>query len=257
MSDREKDVMVYHYDPRRRIFLVSLHLENRPGALGNLADLLGVRGMNILEGYFGGISSGPKGVLSFFVETTNRMMDANWLKDFIETSVFVSDVVVKPSVEGFIVDSLNFPLTWNTGDRAVMMRIAGVRAVLDAAKSGPDGERLVYEQGFNYGKAAWLDMMSVYRPNTREGWAEELRIYVATGWGQIDLLELDFRARWAKVRMREGFECAGLRTGRPESNFIRGHLAGAFSAYFGTDVGAFETKCSSMGHPYCEYEIRP
>ena len=69
MVTRDKEVMVFHYDPKKKVFLVSLHLENEPGALGNLADLLAVRGMNILEGFFGGMSSEPKATVSFFVET--------------------------------------------------------------------------------------------------------------------------------------------------------------------------------------------
>ncbi|HYC26575.1 MAG TPA: hypothetical protein VEB67_00970, partial [Nitrososphaerales archaeon] len=95
MSERDKDVMIYHFEPKRRIYLVSLHLENKPGALGNLADLLAVRGMNILEGFFGGMAYGPNATLSFFVETSNKMMDEKWLKDFLSSSVYASDVEVK------------------------------------------------------------------------------------------------------------------------------------------------------------------
>ena len=257
MSDREKDVMVYHYEPKRRIYLVSVHIENRPGALGNLADRLGVRGMNILEGYFGGVIGDAKPVMSFFVETTNQQMDAEWLKDFIKTSLYVSDVVVKAPIEGFLVDSINFPLTWNTGDRAIMMRMEGARAMLNAAKSVPNGEMVVYEQGFDYGKTAWSDLMTVFRPKTREGFMEELKIYSATGWGLVELVELDFKARRSKIRVREGFECVGMTTGKAEGNFFGGHLAGALSAYFGIDVRAVERKCVSKGDGYCEFDIAP
>jgi len=79
-EDRNKDVMVYRYDPKRKYFLVSLHLENQPGALGSLANLLGIRGIDILEGYFGGISSGTKGNVSFFLESANQRRDEGWLR---------------------------------------------------------------------------------------------------------------------------------------------------------------------------------
>jgi len=259
MDGRNKDVMVYRFDPRRKYFLVSLHLENKPGELGNLANLLGIRGINILEGFFGGIGQGPKGNVSFFVESTNERMDENWLKDFLGSSVGVSDVEVKPAVEGFLCDSLNFPITWNNGDRAVLMRVEGLRAMLDAVKTADPigGKNSVYAQGYTYGNAAWGNLFGTHRPKTKEGLAEMLTIYVATGWGKLELLELSPGKSTARLRVRDGFECVGLSTGEPESHFIRGHLAGAFTVCFGREVRALETKCVSRGDPYFEFEISP
>jgi uncharacterized protein len=256
---KNKDVMVYRYDPKKKYFLVSLKLENQPGALGNLANMLGIRGINILEGYFGGISYGSKGNVSFFLESTNQRMDEDWLKDFLQSSVYVSDVEVRSGVDGFLTDTLNFPLTWNTGERAVLMRIEGLRAMLDAvmATDPANGEQNIYVQGFNYGKSSWQYLLNVYRPKTKEGLAELLGIYAAAGWGKPELVELDVARMKARVRMREGFECADFSTGKPESHFVRGHLAGTLSAFFGLDVKAEETKCTSAGDDYCEFVISP
>jgi predicted hydrocarbon binding protein len=259
MADRNKDVMVYRYDPKKKYYLVSLHLENKPGALGNLANLLGIRGINILEGFFGGMSYGSKANVSFFLETTNLQLDEGWVKDFLTSSVYVSDVEVKSGVEGFLCDSLNFPITWNNGDRAVLMRVEGLRAMLDAVKSSDPwaGEAAIYAQGFSYGRAAWENLFGIHRPKTKESLADMLKIYVATGWGRIELLDINPTHKTAKVKLVEAFECTGLSTGKPESHFISGHLAGAFSAYFGSDVKAVETKCMAKGDSHCEFDISP
>jgi len=259
MSERDKDVMIYHFEPKRRIYLVSLHLENKPGALGNLADLLAVRGMNILEGFFGGMAYGPNATLSFFVETSNKMMDEKWLKDFLSSSVYASDVEVKAPVEGFLADSVNFPLTWNSGDRAVLMRIEGVRKMLDTALQAQpkEGERVVYELGYNYGKDAWTNLMATFRPKSKEALAEMLNVYSATGWGRPELVELDVTHGRAKVRLYDGFECSGPSEGGRRSSFIRGHLAGAFTSFFDRQVRAVENKCVSGGGDHCEFEISP
>lgn len=256
---KKKDVMVYRYDPKKKYFLVSLRLENKPGALGNLANLLGIRGINILEGFFGGISYGTQGNAGFFVESTNQRIDEGWLKDFLQSSVYVSDVEVKAGVEGFLTDSLNFPLTWNTGERAVLMRTEGMRGMLDAvmASDPTNGEQIIYNQGFNYGKSSWQYLLSVFRPKTKEGLAELLGIYAAAGWARPELVDLDIPRKKARVRMRDGFECADISTGKPESHFIRGHLAGTLSAFFGFDVKAEETKCMSAGEDLCEFVISP
>jgi predicted hydrocarbon binding protein len=258
MADRNKDVIVFRYDPRKRYFLVSLSLKNVPGALGNVANLLGIRGINILEGYFGGISS-DQGVLSFFLETTNQRMDAAWLKDFLETSVDVSEVEVRSGTEGFLADSVNFPITWNNGDRAVLMRVEGLRVMLDGimAANPEMGEKLVYTQGFNYGRAAWENLFQIHRPDTKEGVAEMLNVYFATGWGKPELMEFNPGQMKAKVRMGAAFECDGRTTGRPEGRFVSGHLAGCLSAYFDTELGAVESHCVSKGDSHCEFEISP
>ena len=259
MVTRDKDVMIFHYDPKKKVYLVSLHLENEPGALGNLADMLAVRGMNILEGFFGGMSSEPKATISFFVETANQRMDESWLKEFIESSAYASDVEVRPGVDGFVTDSVNFPLTWNTGDRAVLMQTNSLRKMFDAVMAADpgEGERVIYDQGFSYARATYERLFLIYRPKSRAGLAEMLKIYSATGWGRLELSGLDPEHRRAKLKLEEGFECTGMTTGRPESNFIRGHLAGALSTYFESQVKAVETRCISKGDSYCEFEISP
>ncbi len=251
--------MVYRFDPKKRYFIVSLHLENKPGELGNLANLLGVRGINILEGFFGGISSGTKGNVGFFLESTNERMDEDWLKDYLGSSIGVSDVEVRSAVEGFICDSLNFPVTWNNGDRAVLMRVEGLRAMLEAVKSSnpAGGAESIYAQGFSYGKAAWENVIGIHRPKTKEGLAEMLRMYVATGWGIIELADFNLSRATARVKLSDGFECVGVSSSRPEGHFIAGHLAGAFSAYFGREVRAVESKCVAIGDPRCEFELSP
>ena len=259
MDERNKDVIVYRFDPKKKHFLISLHLENKPGALGNLANLLAIRGINILEGFFGGMSYGEKANLSFFLETTNQQMDEGWIKDFLASSVYVSDVEVKAPVEGFLADSLNFPITWNNGDRAVLMRVEGLRVMLDSVKATTPGvgEEAIYLQGFSYGKAAWDNLMAIHRPKTREGLNEALKIYVATGWGKTELLDVNLARNHARIRMEEAFESTGLDTGKVECYFIAGHLAGMMSAYFGTEVKTVETKCRSKGDPDCEFQISP
>ncbi len=248
---------VYAYDPKRKLYLVSVMMDNKPGTFGNLANLLAVRGMNMLDGYFGARADEEKAVVGFFLESKNPKVDEKWLKEFIETSIGVSDVEVKGSVEGFLSDSLAFPLVWNTGDRAVLMRVDHVKFIFDAARKamGASGDETIYQQGFLYGKAAWENLIATFRPKTKEGVAEILQIYNAVGWGRLTLHDLDLVGMKANVRMTDGFECASASTGKPSSHFIRGHIAGAMSAYFRVDVRAVETKCVSASDQYCEFEV--
>jgi predicted hydrocarbon binding protein len=137
------------------------------------------------------------------------------------------------------------------------MRVEGLRVMLDAVKSAyaDTGEAEIYRMGFSYGRAAWANLMQVYHPKSKEGLAEMLRIYVATGWGRFELLELNPAHLHARIKLEEGFESEGLSTGKPECYFIGGHLAGALSSYFGADLKARETRCVSSGDTHCEFEV--
>ncbi len=259
MSERRKDFMVFHYDPKKKFFLVNLRIEDRPGALGNLADILGVRGINIMEGYFGTILSDGRSNVSFYCQASNPKMDKEWLKEFLESSVYVSDVVVKESVEGFLADSLNFPVTWNTGERAIVMRTGNLQSLIDAARAagGGGGDDLVYQAGFRWGKEGWKDLFITVKPRSKEAISELLQVYAAVGWARMEVRDLDPSRRRAKVRVSDCFECEGVTSEKTCGNFIRGHVAGALSNYFGSDVKGVETKCVSKGDSYCEIELSP
>ena len=255
MEHHNKDVMIYHFDPKKRYFLVSLHLENKPGELGNVANMLGIRGINILEGFFGGMADGPVANMGFFVETMNDRMDAAWLRDYLKSAVGVSDVEVKAGVEGFLSDTLDFPVTWNSGHRALVMRVEGVNAMISAVKASEGGNSVAYDQGLNFGRWSWEDLIGTHRPKTKEGLQEMLGIYAAAGWGRVQVLDLDQDHRKARLKMDEGFECSGPPTGKVGCYFTAGHFAGVFSAFFGTAVTCEETKCRLKGDSHCEFSV--
>ena len=255
MVPRNKDIMIYHFDPKKKHFLVSLHLENKPGELGNVANMLGVRGINILEGFFGGMTYGQVANMGFFVETTNDRMDAGWLKDYLKSAVGVSDVEVKGGAEGFLTDTLDFPVTWNSGHRALIMRVEGVNAMISAVKATEGGHAFAFEQGLNFGRWSWQDLMSTYRPKTKEGLQEMLGTYAAAGWGRVQVLALDPAHRKAQLKVDDGFESSGPPTGKVWCYFTAGHLAGVFSAFFETAVTCEETKCVSKGDSHCEFSV--
>jgi predicted hydrocarbon binding protein len=55
--------------------------------------------------------------------------------------------------------------------------------------------------------------------------------------------------------MSNNFECEGQQSDKPNSQFIRGHIAGLFSNMLNEDLDCRETKCMALGDPYCEFVI--
>ena len=258
MQRQRKEVMVYHYDPKKRFFIVTVTEQNVPGALGALANILGVRGINLLEGWFGGASGEASGPVSFFAESTDPKLDKDWMTEYLKASIYVSDIEVRESKNGFLADSQNFPLTWVSGDRAIMLRVSMSKVMFDVVRAVPGiGDEVLYRMGFESGKSTWQDLITRLKPATKEALADVLAIYAAVGWGRPELIELDQPGRRARLAFGEGFECEGVATGKPYSQFTRGHLAGAFSAFLKSDVKCVETRCLSAGARYCEFQITP
>ncbi|HMD79515.1 MAG TPA: V4R domain-containing protein [Nitrososphaerales archaeon] len=257
MQQQRKDVMVYHFDPQKRFFIITVTEQNVPGALGALANILGLRGINLLEGWFGGSSEAAQGPVSFFAESTDPRLDREWITEYLKASVYVSDIQVQESKNGFIADT-SFPLTWASGDRAVMLRVSMTKTIFNVVRAVPGiGEEVLYRMGFESGKSTWQDLFARLHPATKEALADNLGIYAAVGWGRPELVELDQVGRRARIAFAEGFECEGTATGKPYSHFTRGHLAGAISAYFKADLKCVETRCVSAAARYCEFLVSP
>jgi predicted hydrocarbon binding protein len=183
-------------------------------------------------------------------------MDREWLQDFIQSAVLVSDVEVREGVEGFLADSLNFPLTWNTGERALVFRMETAQSMLDEIRATA-GAEVVYRAGYKHGLNAWKKIFTEFRPGTQEGLAEVLHILGAVGWGVFELHSVDFKHKMAVIRMSEGFECQGITSNESYSQFIRGHITGCLTAYFGVDMNVVESKCTSKGDKQCEFTAQP
>jgi predicted hydrocarbon binding protein len=81
-----------------------------------------------------------------------------------------------------------------------------------------------------------------------------LQLFNATGWAKVELEELNIPQKKVRVKMTDGFECSDRSTGRSEGNFLGGVLAGALTAYFGSDIRVVEKKCLSKGDSYCLFE---
>lgn len=258
MEERRKDLMVYHYDPKKRFYLISFREQNVPGALGAVTSILGVRGVNLLEGFFGSDPKDEWGPVSFFVESTDPKVDKDWLMQYLKASIYISDIEIRESRDGFLADSVNFPLSWGSGDRAVAMRAEQVKGMFDVVRGVPGiGDDVLYKMGFQYGKNTWQKLFGLFQPKTGVSVADDLQIYTAVGWGRIELLELNPTARQAKVRFYDGFECIGTSYSRPYCHFTRGHIAGAFSAHFKADMNCTEVRCAATGEKYCEFDVSP
>ena len=253
-----KDVNIYAYYPSAKLFQVVVELENVPGALENVLRVLREQNLNILGSFSSVDILARSGVWSGFVEDSQH--SESELREKLSSVKGVLDVLVNQSVGGFLVDEFHFPLSWNTGDRAVLMRCKFLVRMFDRVREslGSGGETVVYEEGFAYGLETWRNFVAgIGEEFARANWKKILMIYQATGWFKLESAALDSVEMTFRVSTSSSFECGGRKYPRPFSQFIRGHLCGALTAIMGREMVCEEVACVATGSSECQYVLKP
>lgn len=249
---------VFVFDPSTKFFNLVVELKNVPGALRSVLDILQDLKINVLGSFSSVDPKGNTGTWSAFVESPGHTVSG--LKKKILSSPYVRDMVVTESTGGFLVDSIHFPLTFNTGDRAVLMRSEYLRGMLSVIRKelGSGGNVILHEEGRAYGKGVganygnWLGLKFV-----RSHLPKVLNLYQALGWFKLEGARQNKREGSWTIRVSGCFECEGSKSNGPYSHFVRGHLSGTMTAIFGREMICEETKCVAAGDPVCEFLISP
>jgi len=82
--------------------------------------------------------------------------------------------------------------------------------------------------------------------------------FVASGWGTIKNVDLDFNSKKAIVRVSNNPVAKNLNSKlkAPADHILRGILAGLFSRVFEESVDCVETHCCALGGNSCEFIIK-
>ena len=84
------------------------------------------------------------------------------------------------------------------------------------------------------------------------------RYFVASGWGSINNVDIDFEAKKAIVKVSNNPLSARLhgKASMPADHILRGILAGIFCCVFEEPVDCVETHCTALGESDCEFIIK-
>lgn len=253
----EKQVMVMRNNPKKRFFLISARLKEQVGALADITRILAIRGVDILEGQIY-VNLEGFGVVTLFTEAADPKADADFLKQMLQGSSFLESIVVLESRKGVIIDTINFPLMTDFGERSILLSAESVSESFRKAKSeyGNTAADLIYSLGFSHGKGIGSKLFTGLGKD-KEAVEDLLAFYGAVGMGKAALERFRGEDKSFTVSVESCFECEGLQSTAPVSAFLAGVLAGSFTSLFGREVVANETKCIAMGAKKCEFEIGP
>ncbi|MFC2143834.1 V4R domain-containing protein [Candidatus Aenigmatarchaeota archaeon] len=76
------------------------------------------------------------------------------------------------------------------------------------------------------------------------------------GWGIVSVLKCDFDKNHAVFNVEDS-PLGIKRQSKAFCHIERGLIAGAMEEIFGKKIDAIEVKCRSLGHPFCQFDIKP
>jgi len=257
-----KEVMVYHHSAGHRVFQGSVWLRNVPGALASVSALLAKAGGNLIATSSSNIAGTDLAEWAFFAEAGNDWAGPKKTKEILDRCPDVVKSVLEEGMDGMVVDTLHYPLRLSTGEPAMVVDRKTFRDMFDRilAVFGSEGRAIIYEMGVASGLESNKHFEEVLGRDRIERRIPYLvSLYTAHGWGRVEPSKgprpgSSVRPFRGTVRVYDSFECTGVKSKTPNSDFLRGHIEGFARALTGKEVKCEETRCVSMGDAYCQFE---
>jgi predicted hydrocarbon binding protein len=252
-----KETIGYHYNPKKKVFLVSMEMKSDPSALANITSILSNSGIATLSGFISMNPESQSGVWGFFAEADADIRGAQ-LKKLIDSSPYVTGSAVVEGNDGLVVDSIHFPLKLNSGEAMILARREVFRDMFKRLGEifGTGGETIVFEEGEASGESDAKRLIEVFgRELALLNIPELSNLYLTLGWGRPELVKFNAIPFSATIRLYDSFECSGQKSMKPHSYFIRGHMTGLINTLFQKKVNCIETKCVALGDSFCEFTL--
>lgn len=259
-----KPLFAIDFKPTAKLAQFSIEMRNMAGAMQEQTDSVGKHGVNILSGFHDVPPLAERGVWSFFADFTKADIEPEALATELRSLRSVLKVRCRSSDDGFITDTMHFPILLGN-ERAIIVRASILVSIVNRIKSifGPEGSsaQVILHQ---IGEAGAQRVFESVKALTgvdfiRKNVARALNLFTAVGWGILHLEAVDLDTKTAEIHIKDGFECADSRntSSAPQCHFIRGLITGWFSQLFETKIEVTETQCIAKGDPVCIFRVQP
>jgi len=252
--------------PGRKLYGFMVKSKVKPGVLQKIVSIPAEKGLTILYVSFSTPRKIGEPITGVgFLDFTDSKVTPKQLAEEIGKLDFVEEVeIIKPEIEGFIADTISFPLM--VGDnRAILLRDVAIKGLVTNIRKhfGSGVEAFLYHLGFetglefgkNHKKLGELlgikDKLEAFKHISTN-------MYLCVGYGYMEVLKLKEKPPYAFIRIYHCFECElGKGAKKPYSHLVRGMIAGALTEIFGKKMTAREITCIAKGDAYCTFEVKP
>ena len=246
--------MLYKKD--HRMFQMTFKAEFADSPLGKLWEVLAPVGVQIVNTTMSS-KDGKTGAWSVFLDSGNYALTREGLKLRLEAMTVIRELRLAGGEE-FVVDELLYPIVMSTtGARIMLMTKESFQSMLSAMDEmfGSGASVIAYKQGSAQGSRYASGLRAIIHGDILKFIGELAKLYAATGVGVAEFVVMNFELPRFVVRVADSIECQGKESGKHNSQWIRGHLSGAASVALGVQMECKETRCVSVGDPFCEFEL--
>jgi len=250
------EIVTMLYKQDHRLFQLAFKADFADSPLGKLWAALNPLGVRILNATVS-CRDGQTGVWNVYLDSDNYAMTKEALRPRLDGIAAVRELRIAGGEE-FVVDELFYPVVMSTtGARIMLMTKESFQNMLSAMGEtfGSGASVIAFKEGSAQGSRYALGLRSIIRGDIRRFVGELAKLYAATGVGIAEFVEIDLDDPHFIVRVTDSIECQGRRSDKHNSQWIRGHLSGAASSALDVQMDCKETKCVSVGDPYCEFEL--
>jgi predicted hydrocarbon binding protein len=254
VGPKEIVTMLYKHD--HRLFQITFTGELADGPLGRLWEVLSPLGVLIMNATVSS-KDGRTGAWNVFLDSGNYALTAEGLRPRLEAMKVIRDLKMSGGDE-FVVDELLYPIVMSTtGARIMLMTKDSFQSMLSAMEEmfGSGASVIAFKQGSTQGSRYASGLRAIIHGDIRKFIGELAKLYAATGVGVAEFIVMNLDLPRFVVRVTDSIECQGKKSEKHNSEWIRGHLSGAASVALGVQLECKETKCVSVGDPYCEFEL--
>jgi len=244
------------YSKGRDIAEFFITIRNRAGELNKVLNIFSEYGINLIDISAYSPVEEEKVPVFIFADITGKKNILDRLKNSLENETGYKILIKKSNVKGFMIDELGFPICSIPGIQAIILSGPGFEGMIRGLyeKFGDIVSVYLYHLAYYAGKAIAKSLVKELGLTGENLLKEVIKIYMAYGWGRMELIKFSEDLSVLKIRLYDSIECNIFKgSGKASSHFIRGHLAGLINGLFNKDIKLVEVKCIAKGDKYCEF----
>jgi predicted hydrocarbon binding protein len=253
-----KEVLVSHAEPGAKLVQLVVKLKDTVGAAASVYSLLATLNVDIRQSTSHSLPGEPMATFNALLAFRDTNVSLDQLVERVRLSPFVLDVRAVEGREGFIIDSISFPVN-GQGRRVVVFNQLAMARVFEGVWSTYESGAhvILHQQGSEYGTDLGTFLLKTLGEDyVSRNYDYLLNLLSSSGWGVPELVGAHGDLDKLTVRISYCFECTGRRRHhQPVCSFTAGFLAGALGKISGHSLICKESVCSADGGSFCEFVI--
>jgi predicted hydrocarbon binding protein len=254
LERRKKIEFPFHYSRFKRLVNVVAKMEDEPGALASVLNVLGPK-VNLIGTTSYSIPD-HAAMFSGFGETISAEETTRSIQQEVSRCKGVLGCQVWESKSGLLVDRFHTGIESGMGEPYIMMPTMALSRMFEEITHtfGSGGEVILYLEGKKFAEARFKSYRDLFGQEMASRINELSHIFEALGYGASEIT-LDETSNSVTIETSDCFECSGGTKNSRSCAFTKGIAVGIFESLLRVELKVEETKCRLQGNKRCEFVL--